>query len=116
VRRVFIEKRIIKIRKAAGIDDINTHDLRRTVTTYFGKVKVPQFIKKKIINHAKRKKSDVTDIYDRFEYIAEKRAALVKWEKLLLAIVGEEFDTEGYAAALFNDDDGGEIALDRVEA
>jgi integrase len=105
VRRVFIEKRIIKVREATGIADITVHDLRRTATTYFGKVKVPQHIKKKILNHTKRKKSDVTEIYDRFEYIAEKRDALIKWEKFVAATVGEDFDTDGIYDALMADVD-----------
>lgn len=84
VRRVFLEKRIIKIRQAAKLVNVTIHDLRRSGTTYLGKLKVPQPIKKKILNHAKRKKGDVTDIYDRFEYLDEKRDALEKWETLLL--------------------------------
>lgn len=116
VRRVFIEKRIIKVREASGIKDVTVHDLRRTVTTYFGTLRVPQEIKKKILNHTKRKKADVTDIYDRFEYVQEKRGALLKWEKLLLRVVGAEFDTDGYAAALFNDDETNVIPIGRGRA
>jgi integrase len=87
VRRVFVEKRIKKVRKAMDVEDITVHDLRRTVTTYLGKLGIPQAIKKKILNHAKRRKADVTDIYDRFEYLDEKRDALLKWEKLLFEMV-----------------------------
>lgn len=87
LRRGFLEKRMVKIREASGITDFTPHDLRRTVTTYFGKLKVEQIIKKKILNHAKKKKSDVTDIYDQFEYLDEKRDALEKWEALLLEMV-----------------------------
>jgi len=87
VTRVFIEKRIVKIREAAKLTDMVPHDLRRTGTTYFGKLKVPQNIKKKILNHANRRKSDVTDVYDRFEYLDEKRDALDKWEALLLEMI-----------------------------
>jgi integrase len=89
VRRVFVEKRINKVRKAAAIYDMTPHDLRRTVTTYFGKLNVPQSIKKKILNHARQKRADVTDIYDRYEYVSEKRDALLKWEELLLNIVND---------------------------
>lgn len=99
VRRVFVEKRIKKIRRATGIEDVTPHDLRRTVTTYFGKVKVPQLIKKKILNHAKKKPGDVTEIYDRYEYLEEKRDALVKWEQLLLAMVGHQEPTMAKAPA-----------------
>lgn len=86
LKRGFIEKRMVKLRKDTGLTDFTPHDLRRTVTTYFGKLKVPQVIKKKILNHAKRKKADVTDIYDQYEYIDEKRDALEKWEALLLSM------------------------------
>ena len=84
--RGFIEKRIRTIRAKSKIADIVPHDLRRTGTTYFGKLKVPQPIKKKILNHAKRNKADVTDVYDRYEYLEEKREALVNWEALLLSM------------------------------
>jgi integrase len=87
--RNFIEKRIRKIRAKSKIDDITPHDLRRTATTYFGKLNVPQLIKKKILNHAKRRKSDVTEIYDRYEYLDQKRDALTRWEELLLSMVGD---------------------------
>ncbi len=85
--RNFIEDRMVKIRKHLTIEHFTPHDLRRTVTTYLGKLKVPQQIKKKILNHTKRRKNDVTDIYDRFEYLDEKREALTKWEELLLSMV-----------------------------
>ena len=88
VRRVFLEKRWIKIRETAKLIDATIHDLRRSGTTYMSKLKVPQFIKKKILNHVKRKKGDVTDIYDRFEYLDEKREAIEKWEALLLSMAG----------------------------
>lgn len=98
--RVFIEKRIIKIREAASIQDFTTHDLRRSATTYFGKCKIPQTIKKKILNHAKKGKTrDVTEIYDRFEYIDEKREALLTWERHLLEMVGESFVEADYKGA-----------------
>ena len=89
VRRVFVEKRIIKIREAAELIDVTIHDLRRSGTTYMSKLKVPQHIKKKLLNHVKRNKADVTDIYDRFEYLEEKREAMVKWESFLLEMVEE---------------------------
>jgi integrase len=88
VRRVFIEKRIIKIRKAAGLDDVTVHDLRRSATTYWGKLRIDQLLKKRLLNHSRR--GDVTSaVYDRFEYLDEKREALTQWETLLLEMVGQ---------------------------
>ena len=91
MRRVFYEKRIIKIRKAAQLDDFTTHDLRRTATTYWGKVRIGQNpigreLKKRLLNHAV---SDITAVYDRFEYLDEKREVLSQWEKLLFEMVGD---------------------------
>jgi integrase len=52
------------------------HDLRRTAATALGKLGVTRFIQKRVLNHAD---NDVTGIYDRYEYLAEKRGALEKW-------------------------------------
>jgi integrase len=87
MRRVFIEKRIIKIRKTARLDDFRVHDLRRSATTYWGKLNIEPQLKKWLLNHSRR--ADVTAIYDRFEYLDQKRSALTKWEKLLLEMVGD---------------------------
>jgi len=91
MRRVFIEKRIIKIRNAAGIDDFTVHDLRRSATTYWGKLNIDPALKKRLLNHTRR--GDVTAIYDRFEYLDQKREALAKWEKLLLEMVRGRAET-----------------------
>lgn len=52
------------------------HDLRRTATTIMGKLGMSRFIQKRILNHAD---GEVTGIYDRYEYLPEKRDALEKW-------------------------------------
>lgn len=94
-RRVFYEKRIIKIRSAAKLEDFTTHDLRRTATTYWGKVRldngqsVSREIKKRLLNHAI---ADVTATYDRFEYLDDKREVLEKWEAMVLQMVGADAD------------------------
>jgi integrase len=87
MRRVFIEKRIIKVRQAAALGDFTVHDLRRTATTYWGKLNIDPALKKRLLNHSRR--ADVTAIYDRFEYLDQKRDALVRWEKLLLEMAGD---------------------------
>jgi integrase len=87
MRRVFFEKRIIKIRKAASLEDFTTHDLRRTATTYWGKIQISRELKKRLLNHAV---ADVTAVYDRFEYMDEKREALSKWESLLFEMIGDK--------------------------
>ncbi len=56
------------------------HDLRRTVGTGLGKLGVSRFIISRILNHAD---ATVTGIYDRHEYLAEKRHALEAWATYL---------------------------------
>jgi integrase len=89
MRRVFYEKRILKIRKSAQLEDFTIHDLRRTATTYWSKLGVVRDLKKRLLNHAM---ADVTATYDRFEYLDEKREALTQWEELFCKMVGDSAD------------------------
>jgi len=52
------------------------HDLRRTAATGMGRLGVSRFIIGRVLNHADR---SVTGIYDRHEYLNEKRQALEAW-------------------------------------
>lgn len=52
------------------------HDLRRTGATGMAELGVDRFIIGRVLNHAD---SSVTGVYDRYAYLAEKRAALQQW-------------------------------------
>jgi integrase len=56
------------------------HDLRRTAATGMGRLGVSRFIIGRVLNHAD---PSVTGIYDRHEYLAEKRQALEAWGSYL---------------------------------
>lgn len=60
------------------------HDLRRTVGTGLGKLGISRFVISRVLNHAD---NSVTGIYDRHEYLAEKRHALDLWSQYLAGIV-----------------------------
>ncbi len=64
--------------------DWTAHDLRRTLQTNLTKMGISRFIADKITNHAD---SSVGGVYDRYEYKAEKRDALTKWDARLAQIV-----------------------------
>jgi len=68
------------------------HDFRRTGATLLTSERcgVRRFIVSKILAHAAHEGATVTAIYDRNEYLAEKRTALAIWEGVLLEIVGEK--------------------------
>jgi integrase len=59
------------------------HDLRRSCATGLGKLGVSRFIIERVLNHADR---GVTGIYDRYEYLDEKRAALEAWGGYLISL------------------------------
>lgn len=58
------------------IPDWTFHDLRRTATTHMGELRVPRHVRKLILDHVVR---DVTGIYDRYEYLDERRDGLERW-------------------------------------
>lgn len=60
------------------------HDLRRTVGTALGELRVDRTVIGKLLNHSDR---TVTAIYDRHTYDREKRAALEKWDRHLRRIL-----------------------------
>ena len=66
--------------------DWTAHDLRRTLQTNLTKMGISRFIADKITNHAD---SSVGGVYDRYEYKAEKRAALAAWDARLAEIVAK---------------------------
>jgi len=67
-----------------AIPDFRGHDLRRTAASQMASAGVPRLVIGKVLNHAER---DVTAVYDRHSYVAEKRAALETWARLLEDII-----------------------------
>jgi integrase len=65
--------------------DWHLHDLRRTAATHMAKLGADRVVIGKVLNHAEQ---EVTAIYDRHRYDAEKRRALEAWAQRLHEIVG----------------------------
>jgi integrase len=74
---------LARLVKASGVS-FSYHDIRRTTATYLASLGVDRFLLSKLLNHVER---SVTGVYDRFSYDDPKRAALLKWEGRLNAIV-----------------------------
>jgi hypothetical protein len=64
--------------------------------------------RERILNHGGSRKGSITDsVYDRYEYDAEKRAALELWADALHGIVsGRPTEVLGYHARLKGSDKG----------
>ena len=67
-----------------GIPHWTPHDLRRTAASFMTKLGVPRLHVEKVLNHST---GDIAEVYDRHDYLPEKRAALEKWGEHLRAIV-----------------------------
>jgi integrase len=55
------------------------HDLRRTMTTKLNELGVSEKVADILINHRSRKKGGVAAVYNRYQYMAERKAALEAW-------------------------------------
>jgi integrase len=71
--------------KARAKADIRGHDLRRTAASLMASGGVPRFVISRVLNHSDEK--DITSIYDRYSYDAEKRAAMEFWGRELITIL-----------------------------
>ena len=63
------------LQAATKINNWTAHDLRRTARTLMARIGIQPHIAEKVINHSEGR---MVRVYDQFDYIDEKRAALVK--------------------------------------
>src|SRR6516225_3576172 len=61
------------------IPDWRLHDLRRTATTGMARLNFPPHVVDKVLNHVSGTIRGVAAVYNRFEYLEERRAALEAW-------------------------------------
>ncbi|MFQ5974089.1 MAG: tyrosine-type recombinase/integrase, partial [Alphaproteobacteria bacterium] len=71
----------------SGVRDWRLHDLRRTAATGMARLGAPDIIVAAVLNHAPRGIMGVTSIYNRHEYLDEKRDALDRWAQHLRDVV-----------------------------
>jgi integrase len=70
---------------ARGVKPFVLQDLRRTCRTNLSRLKVEPHIAERVLNHVQ---PGVAGVYDRFEYIDQKREALTRWAEHLRSLVG----------------------------
>jgi integrase len=74
-----------RIAEASPVADWRLHDLRRTMKTVMSdELRVASEISEAILNHAKQ---GLEEVYNRAEYIAQKRTALAMWADHLNSII-----------------------------
>jgi len=78
-----------RIADMAQIEPWTYHDLRRTTATKLAEMNVEVHITEKILNHVAGKLGGVAGIYNRYEYMKERRVALDSWARRLDKIVNQ---------------------------
>jgi integrase len=63
----------------AGVSNWRLHDLRRTSVSGMARLGIPPHIADKILNHQSGTISGVAAVYQRHEFLAERREALERW-------------------------------------
>jgi len=87
VERHVISRAMSRVCEKLKIEDATAHDLRRTGASMMASERcgVRGDVIARILNHTPLG-SPVTQIYNRYDYAAEKRAALELWGRTLLAM------------------------------
>jgi integrase len=67
-----------------GVAHFTPHDLRRTAASFMTKLGVPRLHVEKVLNHST---GDIAEVYDRHDYLPEKRTALERWAVHLATII-----------------------------
>ena len=71
----------------SGVSGWTIHDIRRTVRSKLAELGVSREVARKILNH---EDSKVDRIYNRYDYLAEKRKALDLWQQALISLAMRE--------------------------
>jgi len=67
------------------VEKFTPHDLRRTLRTRLGEMKIPPHIAEKCLNHSLGR---IVNTYDQHDYLDERRAALLKWSDYVEQLTG----------------------------
>ncbi len=94
ITRHAFSRAMARLRSKLKIEDATPHDFRRTGATNLTgeRIGIPRFIVSRVLNQISDTggAAAVTGVYDRNEYLAEKRRALDAWAALLAQIVSDD--------------------------
>jgi integrase len=76
-----------KLDAAVGAGDWVLHDVRRTATTGMARLGIAPHVADKILNHVSGTIRGVAAIYNKFEYLEERKAALEAWGRYVIGLV-----------------------------
>ncbi len=73
--------------RLSGVTGWRTHDLRRTVVTGMARLGVPPHVADKILNHQSGTISGVAVVYQKHEFLAERKDALERWGRHVVDVI-----------------------------
>ena len=82
-RPMTLHQLIERVRRDAGLIDVRLHDLRRTLRTGLAELGVSFEVAERVLNHAM---PGLQAVYNRHNYLAEKRTALALWAEHVLSL------------------------------
>jgi integrase len=85
-RPMAVHQLIERARGDAGLIDVRLHDLRRTLRTGLAELGVSFEIAERVLNHAM---PGLQAVYNRHNYMAEKRTALALWAEHVLSLAAK---------------------------
>jgi len=76
-----------EIAERSGVKGWQMRDIRRTFRSNLPKIGVSRDLAERLLNHVSGTRNELDEIYDRYDYLDEKRQALAKWEAKLAALM-----------------------------
>ena len=76
-------------------DDIppwRPHDLRRTAATTMARLGIPQEVTEKVLNHSGGKIGGIAAVYNRYDYLDARKAALDALGRFIEQLIGRAAD------------------------
>jgi integrase len=78
-----------RIDQLSGVTDWRLHDLRRTCVSGMARLSVPPHVADKVLNHRSGTISGVAAVYQRHEFLAERKDALESWGEHVMLLVSK---------------------------
>ena len=85
--------------RLSGVTGWRTHDLRRTVVTGMARLGVPPHVADKILNHQSGTISGVAAVYQKHEFLTERKDALERWGRHVVDVIASNWTSNAVAEA-----------------
>lgn len=74
----------------SGVTDWRLHDIRRTATSGMARMGIAPHVADKVLNHQSGTISGVAAVYQRHEFMDERKSALIAWGRYVDAVINDE--------------------------